>query len=69
MAASIATFGSIIGYSAYLYALDKLPVALVSTYTYVNPIVACVLGLGFYLAVVLVEQLVMRRHPTQDAQA
>ncbi len=32
-------------------------------------IVACVLGLGFYLAVVLVEQLVMRRHPTQDAQA
>jgi drug/metabolite transporter (DMT)-like permease len=40
----LATFGSIIGYSAYLYALDKLPVALVSTYTYVNPIVACVLG-------------------------
>jgi drug/metabolite transporter (DMT)-like permease len=40
----LATFGSIIGYSAYLYALDKLPVALVSTYTYVNPVVACVLG-------------------------
>lgn len=40
----LATFGSIIGYSAYLYALDKLPVSLVSTYTYVNPIVACVLG-------------------------
>ncbi len=40
----LATFGSIVGYSAYLYALDKLPVPIVSTYTYVNPIVACVLG-------------------------
>jgi len=40
----LATFGSIIGYSAFLYAMDKLPIALVSTYTYVNPIVACVLG-------------------------
>ena len=40
----LVTFGSIIGYSAFLYAFDKLPVALVSTYTYVNPIVACVLG-------------------------
>ena len=40
----LATFGSIIGYSAFLYAMDKLPITLVSTYTYVNPIVACVLG-------------------------
>ena len=40
----LATFGSIIGYSAFLYALDKLPVSIVSTYTYVNPIVACLLG-------------------------
>lgn len=40
----LATFGSIIGYSAFLYAMDKLPVSIVSTYTYVNPIVACVLG-------------------------
>ena len=37
-------FGSIVGYSAYVYALDKLPVALVSIYTYVNPIVAAALG-------------------------
>jgi drug/metabolite transporter (DMT)-like permease len=40
----LATFGSIIGYSAYLYVLDKLPIPIVSTYVYVNPIVACVLG-------------------------
>jgi drug/metabolite transporter (DMT)-like permease len=40
----LATFGSIVGYSAYLYVLDKLPIPIVSTYVYVNPIVACVLG-------------------------
>ncbi|BDC50054.1 putative inner membrane transporter YedA [Bryobacterales bacterium F-183] len=45
--AYLVTFGSIVGYSAYLYALDKLPVALVATHTYVNPLVAC--GLGYLL--------------------
>ena len=40
----LVTFGSIVGYSAYVYALEKLPVAVVSTYTYVNPIVAVALG-------------------------
>jgi drug/metabolite transporter (DMT)-like permease len=29
-------------------ALNRLPVALVSTYTYVNPIVAAILGWLFY---------------------
>src|SRR5947209_2549164 len=33
-------FGSIVGYSAYAYALDRLPVSIVSLYNYVNPIVA-----------------------------
>jgi drug/metabolite transporter (DMT)-like permease len=41
-------FGSIVGYSAYVYALSKLPVALVSIYTYINPIVAVFLGWLFY---------------------
>lgn len=36
--------GSIASMSAYLYALQRLPVALVSIYSYVNPIVAVVLG-------------------------
>jgi drug/metabolite transporter (DMT)-like permease len=40
----LAVFGSIVGYSAYIYAMDKLPVALVSLYTYVNPVVALFLG-------------------------
>ena len=37
-------FGSIVGYSAYAYALDRLPVAVVSVYPYVNAIVAVALG-------------------------
>jgi drug/metabolite transporter (DMT)-like permease len=37
-------FGSIIGYSAYVYAMDRLTVAVASIYTYVNPTVAVLLG-------------------------
>jgi drug/metabolite transporter (DMT)-like permease len=36
--------GSVLSMSAYLYALQRLPVALVSVYSYVNPIVAVFLG-------------------------
>ena len=41
-------FGSIVGYSAYVYALDRLPVAIVSVYPYVNAVVAVGLGWLFY---------------------
>jgi drug/metabolite transporter (DMT)-like permease len=41
-------FGSIVGYSAYAYALDRLPVAVVSIYSYVNSVVAVLLGWLFY---------------------
>jgi drug/metabolite transporter (DMT)-like permease len=41
-------FGSIVGYSAYIYALSTLPVAIVSIYTYVNPIVAVLLGWAIF---------------------
>jgi drug/metabolite transporter (DMT)-like permease len=44
----LVTFGSIVGYSAYMYALDRLPVAIVSVYPYVNAIVAVGLGWLFY---------------------
>ena len=44
----LVTFGSIIGFTSYIYALEKLPVALVSIYTYVNPLVAAALGWLFY---------------------
>lgn len=40
----LVTFGSIVGYTAFVYALDKLPVAIVSTYPYVNSVVAVSLG-------------------------
>src|SRR6185503_307087 len=36
--------GSIIGYSAYTYALRHLPTATVSLYAYANPVIAMVLG-------------------------
>lgn len=36
--------GSIVGYSAYAYALKHLPVATVSLYAYVNPVIAVALG-------------------------
>lgn len=44
----LATFGSIVGYSAFLYVMETLPVAIVTTYNYVNPAVAVLLGWVFY---------------------
>jgi len=41
-------FGSIIGYSAYVYAMDRLTVAVASIYTYVNPTVAVLLGRAIF---------------------
>ena len=41
-------FGSIVGYSSFVYAMEHLPVSVVSTYTYVNPVVAVFLGWVFY---------------------
>ena len=49
----LVTFGSLVGYTAYIYLLEHVPVAKVSTYAYINPIVA--VGLG---AVFLGERLV-----------
>ncbi len=37
-------FGSIVGYTSYIYALTHLPISFVSTYTYVNPVIALFLG-------------------------
>jgi len=37
-------FGSLGAYSAYVYALQHLPVATVSLYAYINPIIAVILG-------------------------
>lgn len=37
-------FGAIAGFTAYAYALKHLPVATVSLYAYINPLIAVVLG-------------------------
>src|SRR5207245_5248835 len=42
--AYLTVFGSIIAYSAYTYALSKIRVTTMSLYSYVNPIVAVILG-------------------------
>ena len=36
--------GSLVAYSAYIYAIQHLPLSLVSLYTYINPIIAVTLG-------------------------
>jgi drug/metabolite transporter (DMT)-like permease len=43
----LVTFGSIVGYTAYSWLLANAPLGLVSTYAYVNPVVAIVLGIAF----------------------
>lgn len=40
----LVVFGSLVGYTAYLYALKNLPVSTVSLYAYVNPVIAVLLG-------------------------
>jgi drug/metabolite transporter (DMT)-like permease len=48
-------FGSLLGYVAFVYALQHLPVAKVSLYGYVNPIIAVIVG-----AVILHERFGLR---------
>jgi drug/metabolite transporter (DMT)-like permease len=53
--AYLIVFGSIIGYSAYAWLLANAPLSQVSTYAYVNPVVAIALGV-----IVLDETLTLR---------
>jgi drug/metabolite transporter (DMT)-like permease len=48
----LVTFGSVIGYTAFVWLLDNAPIGKVATYAYVNPVVAIALG-----AIVLHEAL------------
>jgi drug/metabolite transporter (DMT)-like permease len=41
----LVVFGSIVGYSAFIVAMDRLPVAIVSVYPYINAVVA--MGVGW----------------------
>jgi drug/metabolite transporter (DMT)-like permease len=51
----LVVFGSIIGYSCYIYILQKWPAAKAGTYAYVNPPVAVLLG-----AIILDEVISMK---------
>jgi drug/metabolite transporter (DMT)-like permease len=42
--AYLVVFGSILGYSAYTYALRHASATIVGTYAYVNPVIAVLLG-------------------------
>jgi len=67
--------GSILAFTAYGYALSHLPTATVSTYAYVNPVIAVLLGtlilnerltpamLGGGVLIVGAVVLVVRRSP------
>jgi drug/metabolite transporter (DMT)-like permease len=43
----LALFGSIIGYICFYYAIEKLPVAQVSTYSYINTVISVFIGVFF----------------------
>jgi len=43
--AYLITGGSLLGYSAYIYLIEHVPVAKVASYAYVNPVVAVLLGI------------------------
>jgi drug/metabolite transporter (DMT)-like permease len=42
--AYLIVLGSFVGYASYIYALAKLPLSLVSTFAYINPVIALFLG-------------------------
>jgi len=45
--AYLVLFGSVVGYTAYAWLLARAPLGMVSTYAFVNPVVAIVLGVLF----------------------
>ena len=45
--AYLVVFGSLVGFSTYVWLLRAAPLSLVSTYAYVNPVVAVILGAIF----------------------
>jgi drug/metabolite transporter (DMT)-like permease len=54
----LVTIGSVVGYTAYTWLLANAPLATVSTYAYVNPVVAILLGVLFRNEQVTIQILV-----------
>jgi drug/metabolite transporter (DMT)-like permease len=55
--AYLALAGTVLGFVSYIWLLDHVPVPLVSTYTFVNPIIAVVLGWLFLNEQMTLEML------------
>jgi len=76
----LVTIGSVVGYTAYTWLLAHAPLGTVSTYAYVNPVVAIVLGVLFRhehlgartlvgaAVVVLAVAVVVRQEPPAATQ-
>lgn len=56
--AYLVVFGSIVAFTAYAWLLRNAPLSLVSTYAYVNPVVAVILG-GIFLGEAINARLVI----------
>jgi drug/metabolite transporter (DMT)-like permease len=76
----LVSFGSLIGYTAYVWLLDNAPIQRVATYAYVNPVVAIGLGalvlheaitwtIGLGAAIVLASVAIVVRRETVPAEA
>jgi len=72
-------FGSLVGFSAYLWLLRNASIARVSTYAYVNPVIAVLLGwaladepltprVGLATAVIVGAVALIIRHGGEDAE-
>ena len=79
--AYLVLFGSLVAFSAYTWLLQNAPVSLVSTYAFVNPVVAVVLGalvlgeaitanvlIGAAVIVVAVAFIVFRQNAARRAE-
>ena len=70
--AYLTIFGAVVGYASYIYALKYLPVATVSLYAYITPVLAVILGavvmhepftprMAMAIAIIFAGMLVVRR--------
>lgn len=83
--AYLVVFGSLVGFTAYVWLLEHVPVAKLATYAYVNPVVAVALGalflgerldrteyagmLAVIFAVFLVTSSQVKSRPAQECSA
>jgi drug/metabolite transporter (DMT)-like permease len=76
----LAIFGGVVGYGCYSLVMARLPVAIASIYTYVNPVVAVILGWMFYrepfgrwqaagMAVIFLGVALVRRTAPKESSA